>query len=370
MTKKLISLVVGTRPNFMKIAPIIRAIERSKDYFSYRLVHTNQHSDKEMNAVFFNELGIPKPDVYLKGDGVTHAEQTAKIMVGFEQDCINHKPDIVLVVGDVNSTVACAIAAKKLHIQLVHVEAGLRSNDREMPEEINRLIVDSISDLLFVTEPSGVENLLREGHSMKSVHYVGNVMIDNLFYQNKKLNMGINHKFASTSLKEKLGKYAVLTLHRPSNVDDKKTLEGIVKAVNKISDDLPIIFPVHPRTMNSIKGFNIKLGANVYMVKPMPYLEFLNIWKDSEVVLTDSGGLQEEASALGVRCVTIRENTERPITVLEGTNTLSGVESKNIETAFKKSIESEEGASVEIKFWDGQASERIISIIRKLLIKL
>jgi UDP-N-acetylglucosamine 2-epimerase (non-hydrolysing) len=362
MTIKKITLVVGARPNFMKIAPIIREIKKSKDCLSYRLVHTGQHKNKEMSKVFFQDLGIPDPDVYLEASGITHAEQVAATMVEFEKDCLTYQPDMVLVVGDVNSTLACAIAAKKLNIKLAHVEAGLRSGDRDMPEEINRLIVDSISDLLFATEPSGVENLLREGHSAKSIHYVGNVMIDNLFYQNKKLNMDINHKFSSTLLKERLKKYAVLTLHRPSNVDNKKTLEGIVTAINKISDDLPIIFPVHPRTMSSIKMFNIKLGVNIHIVKPMPYLEFLNIWKNSEVVLTDSGGLQEETSALGVNCITIRNNTERPITIQEGTNVLSGVNCIDIINAFqrcgKHKIKS-------IKYWDGASAVRIINILKK-----
>jgi len=367
MTGKLITLVVGARPNFMKIAPIVRAIENSKNEIRYRLVHTGQHQDKRMNEVFFQDLGIPSPDIYLKGSGTTHAEQTARIMVEFEKDCEKYKPSMVLVVGDVNSTLACSIAAKKLNIKLVHVEAGLRSGDREMPEEINRIIVDSISDLLFVTEFSGVENLLREGHSAKSIHYVGNVMIDNLFYQNKKLNTGLDYKFPSTSLKEKLGKYAVLTLHRPSNVDDKKTLEGIIMAVNKISDDLPIIFPVHPRTMSNIKTLGIKLSVNVHMVKPMPYLDFLNVWKDSEIVLTDSGGLQEETTALGVKCITIRKNTERPITVSEGTNVLAGVECKNVVEVFRRSI-SNKGCQInKIELWDGCSASRIVRLLSSYL---
>lgn len=365
--KQLVTLVVGARPNFMKIAPIIRAIEKSKGQLSYRLVHTGQHKDKEMNSVFFQDLDIPEPSTYLKGGGVTHAEQTATIMVEFERDCVEYKPDMVLVVGDVNSTVACAIVAKKLHIKLAHVESGLRSGDRDMPEEINRLVVDAISDLLFVTEPSGVENLLREGHSATNIHYVGNVMIDNLFYQNNKLNTYSDCNFPSTLLKGSLKRYAVLTLHRPSNVDNQEIFKEIVRAINYISLEVPIIFPVHPRTIASIKKFNIKFNQRVHLVSPMPYLEFLNIWKDSEVVLTDSGGLQEETTVLGVRCVTIRKNTERPITIERGTNVLAGVDCKNIIEVFGKTITNKDRQINEIELWDGDAAERIVRLMSTYL---
>ena len=365
--RKLITLVVGARPNFMKIAPIIRAIKDKGKGSSYRLVHTGQHKDAEMNEVFFQDLDIPEPDAFLESKGDTHAKQTASIMVEFEKDCIENNPDLVLVVGDVNSTLSCAIVAKKLHIQLAHVEAGLRSNDREMPEEINRVLVDSISDLWFTTEPSGVENLLKEGHEEKDIHYVGNVMVDNLFYQNKQLDRMSACDFPHIALKNKLKEYAILTLHRPSNVDNKEVLEGILRAVNKISLELPVIFPMHPRTAKSVRKFNIKFNSNVYITPPMAYQEFLRFWRDSKIVLTDSGGLQEETTALGIKCITIRNNTERPITVLKGTNTLSGVESENIEAAFEKITKSEEIVPTTIEFWDGLASERIVSIVDKYL---
>ena len=363
MTKRSISLVVGARPNFMKIAPIVRALDKVSSDFTYRLIHTGQHNSSEMNDVFFSELGIPEPDIYLNGRGGTHAEQTARIMIDFEADCVNYKPDIVLVVGDVNSTLACSIVSKKLCIKLVHVEAGLRSGDHEMPEEINRIVTDSITDLFFVTEPAGVDNLLREGHDKAIIHYVGNVMIDNLSYQVKKLNKIDSSTFITNKLKNTLGNYGVLTLHRPSNVDNLEKLSQLIKAINKISIKLPIIFPVHPRTKQNLEKFNIEFSSNIFLIPSLPYMEFLNIWRDAQVVLTDSGGLQEETTALGVPCITLRENTERPITVEKGTNRVVGTKYSNIienvddvlaQSFHKKNIP---------KYWDGEASERIIKVL-------
>ena len=330
MTKKTISLVVGARPNFMKIAPILRELDKASNELTYRLIHTGQHNSSEMNEVFFSDLGIPEPDVYLNGSGGTHAEQTARIMIDFEADCVNFKPDVVLVVGDVNSTLACAMVSKKLCIKLVHVEAGLRSGDYEMPEEINRVVTDSISDLFFVTEPSGVENLLHEGHDKDIIHYVGNVMIDNLIYQLTKLNTMDPSKFITNTLKNTLDTFGVVTLHRPSNVDNLEKLSDIMKAINKISNKLPIIFPVHPRTKKNLDKLNFELSPNIFMTPSLPYMEFLNLWMDAEVVLTDSGGLQEETTALGIPCITLRENTERPITVEKGTNRVVGTKYNNI----------------------------------------
>jgi UDP-N-acetylglucosamine 2-epimerase (non-hydrolysing) len=363
MNEKLISLVVGARPNFMKIAPLVRALENVTKDFIYRIIHTGQHNSSEMNDVFFSDLGIPEPHVYLKGSGGTHAEQTARIMIDFEADCVKYKPDIVLVVGDVNSTLACAIVSKKLCIKLVHVEAGLRSGDHEMPEEINRMVTDSIADLFFVTEPAGVDNLLREGHDKNSIHYVGNVMIDNLSYQVTKLNKMDPSIFMTNKLKNTLGSYGVLTLHRPSNVDNLEKLSQIIKAINKISDKLSIIFPIHPRTKKNLEQFNIEFSSNIFLIPSLPYMEFLNIWRDAEVVLTDSGGLQEETTALGVPCITLRENTERPITVEKGTNRVVGTKYSNIianvddvlsQSFHKKNIP---------KYWDGNASKRIIKVL-------
>jgi UDP-N-acetylglucosamine 2-epimerase (non-hydrolysing) len=364
MGKILITLVVGARPNFMKIAPIIRALDTQKKYFSYRLVHTGQHLDKEMNSIFFDELGLPCPDSYLKGRGGSSLEEISRMIVGFEKDCLDNLPKMVLVVGDVNSTLACSIVAKKLNLKLIHVEAGLRSGDIEMPEEINRIIIDSVSDLLFVTEPSAVNNLIKEGHKKNKIHYVGNVMIDNLFYQKDKLDNYSGNQIKSQHIKEKYKKYAVVTLHRPSNVDNEKIFKGIAIALNKIALKLPLIFPVHPRTRENIKNYNVEFNKNILLLEPLSYIDFLNLWKDSELVLTDSGGLQEETSALGVNCITIRENTERPITLEKGTNTLSGVDPKSIIDIFHKTSVNKEIKAKKIQFWDGMAAERIVKSLK------
>ncbi|WP_435189527.1 non-hydrolyzing UDP-N-acetylglucosamine 2-epimerase [Pseudothioglobus sp. nBUS_23] len=359
MRKTFITLVVGARPNFMKIAPIIRALNKYKKHFSYRLVHTGQHLDKKMNSIFFDELGIPSPDSYLKGRGGSSLEEISRMIVEFERDCLDNLPQMVLVVGDVNSTLACSLVAKKLNLKLIHVEAGLRSGDKEMPEEINRIIIDSVTDLFFVTEPSAFNNLINEGHNSNKIHFVGNVMIDNLFYQKEKLNNYSGNQIKSAQIKEKYKEYAVVTLHRPSNVDHEKTFKGIVMALNKIALKLPLIFPVHPRTRVNIKKYNLKFNNNILLIEPLSYINFLNLWKDSKLVLTDSGGLQEETSALGVNCITIRENTERPITLEQGTNTLSGVDPKSIINIFNKTFVNREIKAKKIKFWDGMAAERI-----------
>jgi len=364
MNKLSITLVVGARPNFMKMAPIIRELEKLDKIFNYRLIHTGQHRSIKMNEVFFNELGMPPPHLYLKSKGETSVEKIAGIMEEFEKECLNNFPDIVLVVGDVNSTLACSIVSKKLNIKLVHIEAGLRSGDSQMPEEINRIITDSISDLFFVTEPSGVDNLINEGHNLNRIHYVGNVMIDNLFYQKEKLDNSRDIYFSTSKLKNKLKKYAVVTLHRPSNVDNIDVFSGIIQAINQISLSLPVIFPVHPRTRKNINKFNIKFNDNIFLIEPLSYLEFLNLWKDAEIVLTDSGGLQEETTALSVPCNTIRNNTERPITVSEGTNTVVGTDPTNILNAFKETINKKRLKVTSIKFWDGDAAARIVEQLK------
>lgn len=364
---KTIALVVGARPNFMKIAPILRALEQAADVFKYRLVHTGQHYDEAMNAVFFRELGISEPDLFLNGGGGTHAEQTARIMVEFEADCMRNRPDLILVVGDVNSTLACSIVAKKLQILVAHVEAGLRSGDMNMPEEINRRVTDSISDIFFVTEPSGVDNLLREGHLSETIHYVGNVMIDNLFFQEKKLaNMNFSNTY-SGSLKTTLSDYGVVTLHRPSNVDDLLMLNDICQALIEVSVNLPLIFPVHPRTKASISKLNIDFGKNIYLLESLPYMEFLNLWKDAVVVMTDSGGLQEESTALGIPCFTLRSNTERPVTVSEGTNTLIGKNLSKLKFEVDKVFNGKGKKGRLPLLWDGHASTRIVKCLNSYL---
>ncbi|MFC1892272.1 non-hydrolyzing UDP-N-acetylglucosamine 2-epimerase [Thermodesulfobacteriota bacterium] len=370
-----IFLIAGARPNFMKIAPIVRALQKARGQrtedgsqnsndLSWKIVHTGQHYDYKMSQAFFDDLEIPVPDFFLEAGSGSHAEQTAKVMVAFEKVCEDERPDIVVVVGDVNSTLACSVVAKKLMIDVAHVEAGLRSFDLSMPEEINRMVTDSISDYFFVTEESGVENLLKEGKSKEKIHFVGHVMIDNLLHQVDKLKNENVSQFGISELKNKFEKYAFLTLHRPSNVDDRSTLAGIIEALNEISQDIPIIFPVHPRTRKMMDEFKIELSEQVHLLEPLGFREALFLWKDAVMVMTDSGGLQEETTALGVPCLTIRENTERPITVEMGTNTLAGNKKEDILRCYKDIIINGKQGSIPPK-WDGKAAERIVNILMK-----
>lgn len=359
----IIFLVAGARPNFMKIAPIVRAL-RMRGGIDFKIVHTGQHYDREMNDVFFEELGIPQPDVFMGAGGGSHAQQTAKIMTAFEELCQVQKPDAVLVVGDVNSTLACSIVAKKLNIRVAHVEAGLRSGDMSMPEEINRLVTDSISDWFFVTEPSGVEHLRREGKDESAIHHVGHVMVDNVLYQADKLAK-TDAQFETSDFKRRHGSYGVVTLHRPSNVDSAEVMARIGRALSEIACDLPLLFPVHPRTRANLEKFRIDLGPNVTLIGPQGYMSFLSLWKDAVVVLTDSGGLQEETTALGVPCITIRENTERPVTVEEGTNVLAGIDPARIVAEARKVIGGEGKKGQRPHLWDGRAAERIVDILMR-----
>ena len=356
-------LVGGARPNFMKIAPIFRASQRYESVLC-KIVHTGQHYDHEMSQAFFDDLGIPEPSFYLNAGSGSHAEQTAKIMVAFEKVCGKERPDIVMVVGDVNSTLACSIVAKKMQLKVAHVEAGLRSFDLAMPEEINRMVTDVLSDYFFVTEESGVENLLKEGKPRKKIHFVGHVMIDNLLYQKKRLEKTDSKLLSVYGMKEKYRSYAFLTLHRPSNVDNRETFEQIAGALNEIGQKRPILFPVHPRTAKMIKRNGIRLSKEIILLPPLGFQESLYLWKDAEVVLTDSGGLQEETTALGVPCVTIRENTERPVTIRLGTNVLAGVEGKKIVSAYDESLKKAKKAKIPPK-WDGRASDRIWKVLVK-----
>ena len=330
---------------------------------SYKLVHTGQHYDYEMSQAFFDDLEIPKPEYFLEAGSGSHAEQTAIIMLGFEKVCIEEGPNLVLVVGDVNSTLACSIVAKKMEFEVAHVEAGLRSFDLSMPEEINRIVTDAISDYFFVTEKSGVENLKKEGKSGNQIFFVGHVMIDNLLYQLDKVNS--NHlSFKNKNLKDSLGKYIFMTLHRPSNVDRKATLEGIVYALNRIAREIPIIFPVHPRTSKMLHHFGIELSTNIYQLPPLGFQESLYLWKDAELVITDSGGMQEETTALKIPCLTLRENTERPVTVSEGTNKLVGVAELEYEVTEVLKGNVKKGRIPDL--WDGRAAERIVDILEKI----
>lgn len=363
--RHLIHLVAGARPNFMKIAPIVRALQARAERFDWRIIHTGQHHDQAMSEVFFDELGIPLPDHRLGAGGGSHAQQTARIMLAYEPIVLAERPACVIVVGDVDSTLACALVAVKLRLPVAHVEAGLRSGDRAMPEEINRLAVDAISDWLFVTEPAGRDNLLREGKPESRVFSVGHVMIDNLFFQLARLaNAAVD---PAAGLRPAGGRYGVVTLHRPSNVDEPAALAGIVSALGAIARRLPLVFPVHPRTRANLERFGIVLPPGVHPCPPQPFMAFLALWKDAALVLTDSGGLQEESTALGVPCVTLRENTERPITLEEGTNTLAGTDPAAIERAALAALEARTRAARRPALWDGLAAQRIVAQLEALL---
>lgn len=362
-------LVAGARPNFSKIAPLIRALQARPEEVSFQLVHTGQHYDSQMSDVFFSDLGIPAPDVSLNCGGGSHAEQTAKIMVAFEGHLLSDKPDWVVVVGDVNSTLACSVVAKKLHINVAHIEAGLRSGDRQMPEEINRMVTDAISDVFFTTEPDGAANLLKEGQEPNRIHFVGNLMIDNLYYQLAKIDSVPQELLDPDGTKVKLmqhsGRYGVVTLHRPSNVDDAVKLKELVGALNTLAEKIPLIFPAHPRTKNAMTEQELTLHPNLHITEPLSYMRFLNLWKDAAVVVTDSGGLQEETTALGIPCVTARESTERPITIEKGSNTLAGTSAEKILVYAFQALE--QGRSEQRpELWDGHAAERIVEIFTKI----
>ena len=373
-----LALVAGARPNFMKIAPILRIL--NKDYagiINPILVHTGQHYDDNMSGSFFAELGISEPDYNLKVGSGSHGEQTARIMIEFEKVCTYEEPDMVLVVGDVNSTIAAGLVAKKMNISLVHVEAGLRSGDRSMPEEINRLATDSITDIFFTTEEQGTKNLLHEGHPENAVHFVGHVMIDNLYYQLNKIEQeGPSDEIIS--LKNTLTKqYICLTLHRPSNVDSKESLSRLVKTLEDISKKVPIVFPCHPRTKSKLENFDLlqkfknptngfdNIDSGILLLPPLGYNDFLYLWKDALAVLTDSGGLQEETTALQIPCLTLRENTERPVTVEVGSNWIIGQDMELLHQMVDRILRGQNKKGTVPKFWDGRASERITGIIEK-----
>ncbi len=370
-TRAPILCVVGARPNLMKIAPIIRAMKGAPSSIPVKLLHTGQHYDQQMNSQYFQSLGIQDPDINLEVGSGTHAVQTAEIMRRFEPVLDKEKPSAVLVVGDVNSTLACALVAVKKGIAVIHVEAGLRSFDRTMPEEINRVLTDQISDLMFTTEKSARENLLREGVSGANIHFVGNVMIDTLRYS---LDRSVpaartlsNYGSAATWVQEG---FAVLTLHRASNVDDPETLRALLNTVIEVTRRLPVVFPVHPRTRARIEqgGFGalLKIPALVEL-PPLDYLEMLGLMRAAKVVLTDSGGLQEETTALGVPCITLRDNTERPITVEEGTNTLIGLNHARILAVVDDVLRDGGKAGRIPDLWDGNAATRIAAVLQQWL---
>ena len=400
--------VVGARPNFMKAAPIIAAIKQynartsamsadrhpwSAEAIQYILVHTGQHYDDFMSSAFFRDLGLPKPDVHLGVGSGSHAVQTAEIMTKFEQVLLGEKPDVVLLVGDVNSTLACALVTAKISFDsagsrplIAHVEAGLRSFDRSMPEEINRILADQVSDLLFVTEESGLQNLRDEGISPNKIHFVGNTMIDSLLALKDKAEsstileeLGLRTQTGRNSADKSIARYALLTLHRPSNVDNRDVFLNILAGLEELARDCPIVFPVHPRTQRRIRefGLELRLGATarkhkgngrdpgsfrdgIILTDPLGYLDFLCLMKHATLVVTDSGGVQEETTILGTPCVTVRENTERPVTVERGTNTIAGTKTDTIKDAIRRQIRRKGGVP---KNWDGQAAPRIIDML-------
>lgn len=357
--------VCGARPNFIKVAPLMRAFKESGD-FETLLVHTGQHYDENMSRLFFDELDIPKPDINLEVGSGSHSAQTAEIMIRFEPIIESFGPDYVLVVGDVNSTIACGLVAVKSGVKLIHVEAGLRSFDRSMPEEINRVLTDRISELLFVTEQSGIDNLINEGIAANKIHFVGNVMIDTLLANHKKALQ--SNVLSRLGLKAE--EYAVITLHRPSNVDDTSKLEEIVTAFEDIGKELKLVFPIHPRTRDNITrttlNKRIKTVKNLMLIDPVGYLDFICLMNNAAIVLTDSGGIQEETTVLGVPCMTLRENTERPVTITEGTNCLVNSTAEDILENYRKIRTAEKKSNHSIpKFWDGKTAERIVEIINQ-----
>lgn len=383
-------LVAGARPNFMKIAPLIRAIKKNNlkksnkiPLIDFLLVHTGQHYDYEMSDIFFKDLEIPKPDIFLNIGSGSHGEQTGKVMISFEQVLLKEKIDMVVVVGDVNSTIACALVATKLHVPVAHVEAGLRSFDRTMPEEINRLLTDQISDYLFTPSTDANENLEREGIAPGKIFMVGDIMIDNLFFNLPKVkksgifkSLGLMTNHAKPSIKD----YALLTLHRPANVDNKTSLSRIFEALKVISKELPIIFPVHPRTGKMMASFGLdkKYGLKLNDMKlsvispektntipPLGYLDCLALMSKAKIVLTDSGGIQEETTVLGIPCLTLRDTTERPITVTEGTNILVHNNTDKIVSEAQKILKTGKIKGKCPAIWDGKTAERVIDVVSK-----
>lgn len=366
--KNKIIFIAGARPNFIKIAPLIREAKKFKNIKTI-LIHTGQHYDWKMSKVFFEELNIPKPEYNLNIGSGFHGWQTAKTMERLEPVLLKEKPDLVIVVGDVNSTLAGALVAVKLHIPLAHIESGLRSFDKEMPEEINRILTDHISEYLFVTEPQAVKNLIKEGVSKSKIFHAGNVMIDTLLRSKSKSRRLKFYKKFNVKPKE----YAVLTLHRPENVDKKEIFKEILEAIDEIQKEIRIIWLLHPRTEKQLKKFSffqkIKKMENLFLVKPLGYLETLNLNSHAKFILTDSGGVQEEATVIGTPCLTLRKNTERPITVVEGTNIIVGVKKKKIIVETFKILNGNSKKGRIPKYWDGKASQRIIKILNRIMQK-
>jgi UDP-N-acetylglucosamine 2-epimerase (non-hydrolysing) len=373
MSNRHIICVVGARPNFMKMAPILRALSINLPTTPVLLVHTGQHYDKDMSDRLFDDLKLPRPDINLEVGSATHAVQTAEVMRRFEPILDTYKPHCVIVVGDVNSTLACTLVAVKKGVPVAHVEAGLRSYDKTMPEEINRILTDQIADRLYTTERTAELNLNKEGISSDSIRFVGNVMIDSLLYGRKSapsVSEVLRGFEVKNSIINNINKYAVVTLHRPSNVDQKESLSHILKILIDVAKNIPLIFALHPRTKNNIEKFNLSYifeNENIIFLPPQGYLEMLGLLSGATLILTDSGGLQEESTALGVPCLTLRENTERPITVDEGTNTIVGVDNDLILSCVNDILQGKGKSGRIPEYWDGSAAERITEDIKQWL---
>ena len=353
--------IVGARPNFMKMSPVIKELNQLG--MNNILVHTGQHYDWNMSKVFFNELSIPKPDIFLNVGSGTHAVQTAKIMIEFESICATKNPKLIVVAGDVNSTLACALVAAKMNIPIAHIESGLRSFDQTMPEEINRILTDRISDLLFVSEESGIKNLKKEGTQKNKMFFVGNCMIDSV---KKYIDRALDVKpWSKLNLAQQ--NYCLVTMHRPSNVDNPEYLLGIISMLNDISKSLPVVFPVHPRTKNNLDKLKVKINKGISITEPMPYLEFLGLLAKAKIVITDSGGIQEETTYLNVQCVTFRENTERPETVINGTNHLVGTKTDSVIKKVDEILNGKIKVGNIPARWDGNSAKRISKVITKFL---
>ena len=351
--------VVGARPNFMKVAPVMTALS-SYHHIQQQLVHTGQHYDANMSDIFFRQLDLPEPDVNLGVGSASHAMQTAQIMMQFERVILEHKPDLVLVYGDVNSTVAAALVCAKLGVTVGHVEAGLRSFDRTMPEEINRLMTDHIADMLFTPSVDGNENLAREGVGREKIHFVGNVMIDTLV----RLLPAAAENDALTRLALQPQQYGLVTLHRPSNVDDPVMLRQIIDTLTDIAQKVPLLFPIHPRTRQRLQTLNLQPAiSNLQLVAPLGYLDFLALQKHARLVITDSGGIQEETTYLGVPCLTVRQNTERPVTITMGTNILVGQDMERLRQEVLRMLDGVHKQGQAPPLWDGKAGERIARIV-------
>jgi len=355
----MICAVVGARPNFMKMAPVIKELQRRN--IAHMLVHTGQHYDEKLSDVFFDVLELPPPDAFLGVGSGSHAEQTARIMISFERVCLDSLPCLVIVAGDVNSTLACALTAAKLHIPIAHIEAGLRSFDRTMPEEVNRVLTDHLCDLLFTTEESGNQNLWQEGISSDKIHFVGNTMIDSLLaYLERALAAEPWKRFSLTP-----ERYGLVTLHRPANVDAPETAARLAHAIDRIGQTIPLLFPIHPRTLAKQSDLWAAL-ENVRLVEPLDYLTFLGLMARAKVVITDSGGIQEESTVLGVRCITVRNNTERPVTITDGTNVL--IAPTEPDEIVHAALDDPDAQTHRIPaLWDGQAATRIGAVIESWL---